>query len=126
MSRRVINIGKLNKRITFKKLTDVKDGLDQKVKKMKTLKTVWGSLYPLRGVEFYEIQKIQGKVIYRCYVRYTTGIDSKCYLECKGKTYSIESVLDVDEEHKLLEITCVEHIGKEVIKDVRSDSDNVN
>lgn len=112
---RTMNIGKLNKRLTFKKYMDVTDAMGQSKKKLDTLCEVWGSLYPVRGAEFYEIQKIQSKITHKCYVRYRKGIDPSCHIEYQGKTYSIDSVIDVDMDHKMLEIMCTEHIGKEVI-----------
>lgn len=120
---RVMNIGKLNKRITFLKLGDVKDSLGQSKKALMPIKTVWGSLYPVRGVEFYEIQKIQAKTTHKCYVRYIPEIDENCFIQYGDKTFSIESVIDVDLDHKMLEIMCSEHINKEVIE-YGSDSDD--
>ena len=113
---RTINIGKLNKRITFRKYQDEKDEMNQSRKKLADYKTVWGSLYPVRGREFYEIQKLQGEVTHKCYVRYLEGIDSNCFLSCGGKVYQIESVMDMDMEHKMLEILCSEHINREAVK----------
>lgn len=112
---RTIDIGKLNKRLSFKKLIDVKDGMGQSKKKLGEICEVWGSLYPVRGMEFYEIQKIQSKITHKCYVRYRADIDSNCFIEYQGKQYSIESVIDVDLAHKMLEIMCTEHINKEAI-----------
>ena len=113
---RTINIGKLNKRITFKKYVDEKDEIGQTTKILKDFKTVWGSLYPVRGNEYYEIQKIQSKTTHKCYVRYLENIDTNCFIEYKGKIYNIESVLDVDMEHKMLEIMCSIKINKGGIK----------
>ena len=109
---RVINIGKLNKRITFMKLQDKKDALGQSKKVLSELRTVWASLYPVRGSEYYEIQKIQSKVTHKCYIRYCDGIDTNCFIKYKDKTYSIESVIDVNLEHKMLEIMCTEYNNK--------------
>lgn len=113
---RVMNIGKLNKRLTFKKFGEIEDDMNQITQSLMDVCTVWGSLYPVRGIEFYEIQKLQSKITHKCYVRYRDDIDSTCYIEYGGKTYSIESVIDVDLGHKMLEIMCVEHSGREVIE----------
>lgn len=110
-----IDIGKLNKRITFCKLMDRKDELGQNKKQLENVATVWASFYPLRGMEFYEAKKIESKVTHKCYVRFREGIDSNCYIKYKGKVYAIESAIDVLEEHKMLEIMCAEYINKEVI-----------
>lgn len=120
--RRTIDIGKLNKRITFLTLDpDATDDLGQTTNGFSEIGTFWGSLYPVRGQEFYEIQKIQGRVTHKCYVRYRESLadlSSNDFLRFEGKIYSIEGVMDVDLDHKLLEILCSEHINKEEIEDL--------
>ena len=113
---RTLNIGKLNKRLTFKKLVEVEDDLGQITQQLHAICTVWGSLYPVRGIEFYEIQKMQSKVTHKCYVRYREDLDTTCCIEYAGKTYAIEEIIDVDLSHKMLEIMCAEHINREVIE----------
>lgn len=117
---RTMNIGKLNKRVTFLGMEKVKDSMGQTTHALQEIKTVWATLYPIRGTEYYENQKIQSKVTHKCYVRYLEGIDSNCYLEHKDRVYSIESVLDVDLEHKMLEIMCCEYTNKEKMRDARA------
>ena len=75
------------------------------------------SFYPIRGTEFYEVQKIQSRVSHKCYVRYLEGIDTNCYIRYNGTVYAINSVIDVDFEHKMLEIYCYERVNKEEIPD---------
>ena len=120
--RRTIDIGALNKRITFLKLDpDAEDDLGQTTNGFTEIGTFWGSLYPVRGQEFYEIQKIQGRVTHKCYVRHRdslASLSSNDFLRYEGKTYSIEGVMDIDLDHKLLEILCSEHINKEEIEDL--------
>lgn len=119
---RTIDIGRLNKRVTFLKMGKARDSMGQTTQELQEIKTVWASLYPIRGAEYYENQKIQGKVTHKCYVRYLADVDSNCYLEHKGKIYSIESALDVDMAHKMLEIMCCEYTNKEKVRDARADA----
>jgi SPP1 family predicted phage head-tail adaptor len=112
---RTMEIGKLNKRITFLRLEDATDEMGQSTKKLQEVKTVWASFYPIRGSEFYEVQKVQSRVSHKCYVRYLDGIDTNCYIRYGGKDYDINSVVDVDLAHKMLEIYCYEHTNKEAI-----------
>lgn len=114
---RTMNIGKLNKRLTFKRFDDVTDALGQTTEKLVEVACVWGSLYPIRAMEYFEIQKIQSKTTHKCYIRYRSDIDTNCYITHGDKTYSIESVIDVDLAHKMLEIMCSEHTNKEVVAD---------
>ena len=112
---RTIQIGKLNKRITFMDYTFAEDEIGQEIQKLANIKTVWGSLYPVRGAEYYEAAKVRAETTYKCYARYIPGITSNMYLKHKDTMYMIESVIDVDMEHKMLEIYCTEHTNKEVM-----------
>ena len=114
---RTINIGNLNKRITFQRLQNVEDEMGQEKQELADYKTVWASLYPVRGAEYYEAAKLRSKVTYKCYVRYIPNITTNMYIKHGGKTYTIESVVDVDLEHKMLEIYCTEYTNNEVIAD---------
>ena len=114
---RTIDIGRLNKRITFMKLDEEEDELGQEKQVLRAICEVWGSLYPVRGTEFYEVQKIQSKISHKCYIRYRKDIDSNCFIDYKGTRYNIESIIDVDLEHKMFEIMCSEHRDDEVIAD---------
>ena len=67
---RTINIGRLNKRVTFMKLTEEKDKMGQLKQVLTEVGTVWASFYPIRGAEFYEAQKVQSKITHKCYIRY--------------------------------------------------------
>ena len=114
---RTINIGKLNKRITFMSLGETEDDMGQTTQELKKVKTVWASLYPVRGAEYYEAQKIQSRATHKCYVRYIPGIDTNSYICYAGQQYAIESVIDVDLEHKMLEIYCYRYTNKEAMRD---------
>ena len=110
---RTINIGKLNKRITFLAYNEVDDELGQKTQDLKVVKTVWGSLYPTRGYEYYEAQKLRAKTTFKVYVRYIPDITNDNYIKYKDKFYAIESVNNVDMENKILEIYATEYLNSE-------------
>lgn len=124
MFNRTIDIGKLRKRIAFLYLdTDAEDELGQSTVGLTELKTVWGDIYPVRGKEMYEIQKVQSTVTHKCYVRYREefeNLNSNNFLRYKDDVFSIESVIDINSEHKLMEIYCSKHINKEEIEWVES------
>lgn len=130
MRRRTIEIGRLNKRITFLELSgDAVDRLGQITNGFTEIGTYWGDLYPIRGQEFYEVQKINAKVSHKCYVRYRASLaelDSNNYLRCEDETLSIEAVIDIDNEHKFLEIYCSKNINTDEIDDYTKDDPTVN
>jgi SPP1 family predicted phage head-tail adaptor len=79
---------------------------------------IHADFYPVRGNEYYEIRKIQGKVTHKCYCRHHSKLvdaDSTWYLKYKDKLYSIESIVDAGNAKRMYEIYCTEHIDKELM-----------
>ncbi len=114
--RRTMNIGRLSKRITIFRFVDDVDSMEQSIQKLNPVATVWADFSPIRGSEFYELKKIQSRVTHKCFIRYReeyADINSNWYLGVDDKMFDIDSAIDVDYEHKMLEIRCYEHINKE-------------
>lgn len=126
MVKRTMDIGRLRQRIQVYSLNGTEeDEFGQITNGLTLLGEVWGDLYPVRGQEFYEVQKIQSKVTHKCYVRWResfAGLDSNCYIKHKGVTYDIYSATDVDMQHKLIEIYCYQRVNKEsIVEEMVSD-----
>lgn len=109
---RTINIGRLNKRVKILRKDDSVNSLNQKSKGFVEIKTVWASVAPVRGAERYELQKLHEEITYRIYMRYFDGVKADMYIECEGRLFEIRSVVDVDFEHKMLEIDATEKVKK--------------
>lgn len=114
--RRTMNIGRLSKRIQIFRYVDGEDSMGQSTQKLSPVATVWADISPIRGSEFYELKKIQSRVTHKCFIRYReeyADINSNWYLRVDDKPFDIDSVVDVDYEHKMLEIRCYERINRE-------------
>ena len=114
--RRTMNIGRLSTRIAICKFVDAEDEMGQSTQKLSKIAEVWGDISPIRGNEFYELKKIQSKVTHKCYVRWYAAyadINSNWFLMLDDKVFDIDSAIDVDYEHKMLEIRCYERVNKE-------------
>ena len=109
----LIDIGKLNKRISSLTPVERKDENGVITQVLEIKKTVWSTFYPIRGKEFYELAKIQSKTTHKCYVRYLDWVDSGNYIWYKKDIYYIDSVVDVEGKRKLLEINCYKRRGSE-------------
>ena len=115
-----MDIGRMNKRISIYGYDDKMNELRQSKKGLKKLKTVWASFNPVRGREYYDAQKLREEITYKCYIRYLPGITADMYIKYKDKDYNITSVINVNNEDKMLEIYCVENVKK--IRKVKSDA----
>ena len=112
MAMKTMNIGRLNKRVSIWKKDDTPNELNQKSKDLVKVREVWASVAPVRGAERYEVQKLREEITYRVYMRYVPELRADMYLKCEGRLYEIASIIDVNLEHKMLEIDAVEKIVK--------------
>ena len=120
---RAIDIGKLNKRITFQEYADGTDSMGQSVKRWKDKKTVWADFYPVRAGEYQEAeQKKREEVTYKAKIRYLPGIDASLRIRFRERIFLIDRVINVDEANYKLEIECTEYVEKEVKPDGGSGS----
>ena len=109
---RTMNIGKLNKRITIQQEVDEVNEIGQHQKVMQDVKTVWGTVTPVRGSEFYDAQKLTEEETYKFFIRYLPDITADMFISCQGKLFQMKAIIDVDFEHKMLEIHAVERVKK--------------
>ena len=106
-----MDIGKLNKRITFLKLIPDVDEMGQEIEgTWQPFKTVWANIKPLRGREYWDAKKKSAEQNYKIITRHHKGVTTDMRIQYKQKTFHIESVADVDEKGEMLEIHCFESI----------------
>ena len=113
-----IDPGTFNRRVTFCRQGEVEDGLGQITNGLVDVCSVWCDFYPVRGREYYEIQRIQGETTHKCYTRCTSklaDIDNTWFLRCGGVTYEIETVINVDGTGRYYEIYCKKKTNAEVM-----------
>jgi SPP1 family predicted phage head-tail adaptor len=117
MALKPLDIGKLNKRITFLAPGAGGDAMGQKTQEYAELKSVWATVKALRGGEYFDAQKVRPEKTYKITVRYTKDISDETItpdvrISYRGKTLEIEYVNNVDEADYMLEIFAIEYIEK--------------
>ena len=111
---RAIEIGKLDKRITFQKQVLTLDEMGQDKHEWKDFKTVWAEFYPVRSGEYREAdQKKREETVYKANVRYIPGIDASLRIRFRDRLFLIDRAVNVDEANYKLEIECTEYVEKE-------------
>jgi len=70
--------------------------------------SVAGDVNPMTGREYQEAQKIRAETTYRVTTRYFSGITSDMRILFKNKELLIQSVLNVEERNRELQIICTE------------------
>lgn len=104
----MVDIGKLDKRIVLQKTTETEDELGNTKVGWQDYKSVWATVKPYKSSEVNFMHKLKPEVTHRFYLRYRTGVYQDMRIKYRGHVFEIVGVLDMDEEHRLLEIQAKE------------------
>lgn len=108
-----LDIGRLNKRITFLNFEESTDEMGQDTKQKVPFCSVWATVKPLTAAEPVEAGRIQPQQGYTITIRYRKGITTDLLIEYAGKLLEIQSVVDAEEKHYMLILQCTEKEGAE-------------
>ncbi|MEB1809030.1 MAG: phage head closure protein [Bacillaceae bacterium] len=110
-----INSGRLNKRIKLLVFTEPKDDAGGYVDEWpnvgwEEIATLWASVEPLRGRDFYEAQQSQAEISHKVIIRYREGVERSQTINFKGRRFDIEYIINPNEKNQFLELMCVERL----------------
>lgn len=103
-----MKIGDLRHRITFEKEVKVPDGYKGFKVTWQGVVTVWASVEPLSGREYFYGHQIKAEVSHRIKIRYNEKINTEMRIEHRGRILKIESIIDLKERHEVHEILAKE------------------
>ena len=103
-----MKIGDMRHRITFQQPIKTPDGYKGHEVQWQDVVTVWASVEPLSGREFFYAHQIKAEVTHRVKTRYREGLTVKMRIKHLERILEIESILDLKERHEVLEILCRE------------------
>jgi len=104
--------GKLNKRIIIQQTTMTQNGYGEPIDSWSTFATVWASLEPVQGREFWAQQQVQSEVTIRIRIRYFSGVTSAMRILYGSRIFTIQSVIDVQERHVEMQLMCSEGVAE--------------
>jgi SPP1 family predicted phage head-tail adaptor len=106
-----MNPRQFNRRITFQVFAETENNIGDAVKVWTEVKTVWAMIKTTQGREVVQAAGVQGEVITRFVIRYTTGITNDMRILYQGRIFTIiVPPINDDELNKTLTI-----VGKEVV-----------
>lgn len=107
-----MNPGKLRHRITFLRKVKEKNEVGDTVLVERPWKTVWASVEPLKGREYFEARKIQSEATHKIIIRYLTGVTPDMKIEFKGRIFDIEGPpINPEERNEYLEMYVIEKVS---------------
>lgn len=101
-------IGDMRHRVTFQQSIKTPDGYKGFTVGWQDVVTVWASVEPLTGREYFYSHQIKAEVTHRVKIRYRTDITTKMRIKHRNRVLGIESIIDLKERCKMLEIFCKE------------------
>ena len=73
--------------------------------------SVWASIEPLRGREYFQSKTENAEITAKIKMRYTPGITPAMRAVYKGRVFSITSVIDINERHREIHLMCQEAVN---------------
>ena len=103
-----IMIGDFRHRVIFQKEVKVPDGYKGHAVTWQDVITVWASVDPLSGREYFYAHQIKNAISHRIRIRYRTDVNEAMRIRHGDRYFSIESMIDMGERREFLEIRCQE------------------
>jgi SPP1 family predicted phage head-tail adaptor len=103
--------GKLKHRVTIQIPGNARNSYGEITESYTTFATVWASVQPLSGREYFNSQQEHSEVSTRIRIRYLYGVVPKMRVIMGSKTYLIKDVINKDEGNVELQLMCKEVIN---------------
>jgi len=103
-----MKIGDLRHRISFEEEVKTPDGYLGSTVTWRSVTTVWASVEPLSGREYFYGQQISSEISHRIRIRYNETVDAEMRINFGGRYMQIASILDIKERHQFQEILAQE------------------
>ena len=100
--------GKLRHHLEIQSETETRDAHGGVDREWGTIATRWASVAPLRGRELWEAQQVQSRVNIRVRMRPYDGLTTSHRLLFGARILNIESVLNLNERDREMEVLCIE------------------
>ena len=102
--------GRLHKKILIESVSEVRDSRGETTQTWSTTITTRAAIAPLRGREYFEAHQENREVTHKIIIRYQSGITPKMRINFNGRYFDIESIINVEERNRELNLMCVERL----------------
>jgi SPP1 family predicted phage head-tail adaptor len=100
--------GKLRRQLEIQQAIETQGTTGEMAIIWTTFATVFGSVEPLRGREFWAASELQAEVSTRIRIRYLDGVTPKMQVVDGSKLYWIDTVIDPEMRHIEMQLMCKE------------------
>ncbi|MFA5866915.1 MAG: phage head closure protein [Actinomycetota bacterium] len=100
--------GQLRHKIVIQQVLLSQDAYGASVETLSTFATVWTSIEPISGREYFDSAKLNAEITHRIRIRYTAGITPDMKVLFGSRTFDILSIIDREERNREMELMCAE------------------
>jgi len=100
--------GSLDKKVIIEKQSEGSDDFGEVTNTWESYASTYVSILPLRGREYFSSKGVKSEVSHKIELRYMDGIDSSMRIVYGARVFEIESVINIREKNKTLEIMATE------------------
>ena len=102
--------GTLRHKVVIQQNTPTRDSYGAEVEAWTDYATVWASIEPARGREFWESQQVNAEVTGKISIRYLAGITPKMRVKHGSRIFEIISVINPEERNRELQLMVKEKV----------------
>lgn len=103
--------GRLNKRVVIQSVTETRDSKGGITQTWATFSTVWASVEPLVGKEYFSSKQVNAETSIKIRIRYLTNVTSKMRVKFGSRIFEIVSPpIDIREGNREIVLMCKEQI----------------
>jgi SPP1 family predicted phage head-tail adaptor len=102
--------GKLRHRITIQSKVVSRDTFGAETITWRTEKTVWASIEPISGKEYFLAQQVQSEVTHVIKIRYYEGLRTDWRMLFGSRIFDVKSVINFQEQNVEMILMCREFV----------------
>lgn len=106
----MIRAGELRHKVIIQQNTPKRDAMNAEVDSWAEYATVWASIEPIRGKEFWDSQQVNAEITGKIKLRYLSGITSKMRVKYETRIFEILSVINPGEKNRELQLMVKESV----------------
>ena len=103
-----MNSAKLRHQITIQSPPTALDAMNQPTGSYTTVATMWASIDPISGREYFAMQAVQSEVTHKITIRYCSLVKPNMQVLFGTRVFQIVSVLNLEERNIEMQIMCYE------------------
>lgn len=103
--------GNLKHKITIQSSTNTQNEFGEVEQGFSDYATVYASITPISGKEYFASRSVNAEISHKIECRYISGVLPSMQIVYQSRVFSIESVINIREANKTLQIMAVEVIN---------------